>query len=74
MAATQSKYITLDKNVLLEYFYDEGNLKKEDYHIINNLTNGEKGFCSKLGLNSLENSVFPIDPLIKKYAKVDSSK
>jgi len=74
MAGTQSKYITLQQNILLEYFYDESNLKKEDYHIINNLNNGEKGYCSKLGLNSIEKSVFPIDTLVKKYAIIDSSK
>jgi V/A-type H+-transporting ATPase subunit E len=35
--ATESKYITLANNILLEYVYDEENLKQEDYHIINNL-------------------------------------
>jgi len=74
MAATESKYITLAKNILLEYVYDEDNLKQEDYHIINNLNIDEKGYCSKTGQNKLENQVFPIDPVVKKYAKVDQDK
>ena len=72
--ARESKYITLAQNILLEYVYDDDNLKKEDYHIINNLNIGEKGYCSKTGQNRLENQVFPIDPVIKKYAKVNSNK
>jgi len=72
--ATESKYITLAQNILLEYVYDEDNLKQEDYHIINNLQLDENGYCSKTGQNKLENQLFPIDPVVNKYAKVDQDK
>lgn len=72
--SNESKYITLTKNILLEYVYDEDNLKQEDYHIINNLNIDEKGYCSKKGLNKLENQVFTIDPVIRKYAIVNQDK
>lgn len=72
--ARESKYITLANNVLIEYVYDDDNLKKIDYNIINNLNIDEKGYCSKIGLNNLDNQVFVVDPIIKKYAKVDQSK
>ena len=74
MAATESKYITLAQNVLLEYVYDEDNLKKDDYQIINNLSTNNKGYCSKQGLNQQSNQLFPIDTIIKKYAIVDQAK
>jgi hypothetical protein len=35
--ATESKYLPLAQNILLEYVYDEDNLKQEDYHIVKNL-------------------------------------
>ena len=74
MAATESKYITLAQNVLLEYVYDEDNLKKDDYQIITNLSLNNKSYCSTQGLNNLDNQIFPIDPLVKKYGIVDQSK
>jgi len=74
MSVTESKYIPLAQNILLEYVYDEDNLKKEDYHVVKNLNIDVNGYCSKMGLNSLENTVFPIDPIIKKYAIVDQAK
>ena len=74
MAATESKYITLAQNVLLEYVYEEDNLKKEEYQIITNLSLDNKGYCSKQKLNIQENQIFPIDPIIKKYARVNQDK
>jgi len=72
--AKESKYITLTNNVLIEYIYDNDNLKKVDYNIINNLNINEKGYCSKYDLNNLDNQVFAIDSILKKYAKIDSNK
>jgi len=72
--ARESKYIPLANNVLLEYIYDDDNLKKENYSIIKNLNLNEKGYCSETGLNKFENQVFLVDALSKKYAKVDPTK
>jgi len=72
--ASSSKFIKLHKNVLLEWSYDSTNLKSEEYQIVNNLSLDKKGFMSEGGYNSLSNSVFVIDPVIKKYAKIDTSK
>lgn len=71
---SESKYISLNQNLLLEYVYDANNITQEDYHVVNNLNIDRRGYVSKNGLNSLTNTIFPIDPVIKKYAYVDSSK
>jgi len=72
--ARESKYVTLTQNILLEYVYDDDNLKREDYNIITNLNIDEKSYTSKIGKNIIDNTIFPIDPILKKYAKVDNDK
>jgi hypothetical protein len=72
--ANSSKFIKLHSNILLEWTYDSTNLISEDYNIVNDLISNKRGFMSKSGFNTLENSVFVIDPIIKKYAKINVSK
>jgi len=72
--ASESKFISMNQNLLLEFIYNSNNITQEDYHVVNNLNIERRGYASKNGLNSLSNTVFPIDPIIKKYARVDSSK
>jgi len=72
--ANSSKFIKLHQDVLLEWLYDTTNLKSEEYQVVNDLVSDKRGFMSMSGYNRLENSVFVIDPVIKKYAKIDTNK
>jgi len=72
--ASSSKYIKLQQNVLLEWDFDSTNLVTEDYQILNDLKLGKRGYMSKTGLNIIEKTAFLIDPIIKKYALVDTTK
>ena len=72
--ATSSKLVKIHQNVLLEWIYDSDNLQTDDYQVISDLISNKRGYISKSGLNSYVNTVFAIDPIIKKYAKVDTSK
>lgn len=69
-----NKYLKLHQDVLLEWIYDTENLISETYQVVQNLSTDRRGYISQLGLNKFENTVFPIDEVIKKYAKVDGSK
>lgn len=72
--AKSSKFIKIHKNVLLEWIYDSDNLKTDDYQVITDLIYNKRGYISKSGLNVIKNTVFAVDPIIKKYAKVDINK
>jgi len=72
--ASSSKYIKLHQNILLEWVFDSTNLKTDNYQVVQNLMSNRRGYMSQLGLNRIENTVFPIDEVVRKYAKVDTSK
>jgi hypothetical protein len=69
----QSKYIKVDKNVLLEYIYDSTNLITENYSVISNLNEGTRSFISTTTNNLITNNVFYIDRVIRKLTKYDLS-
>ena len=70
----ESKFIRLNENLLLEWVFDDDNIKQENYQVLNNLQTGIRSFMSTQGLNTIDNTLFPIDPIIKKYALVDTGK
>lgn len=74
--ASLSKYIKLHANLLLEWVYDTDSLQQENYNVVNNLNIGNRGYVSQsaANLNTLSNTVFPVDPVLKKYALVDTAK
>ncbi len=68
-----SKFINLDKNILLEYLYDDGNLIGETYNILHNTKTGVKSFTSTNGSdtnNDLYNQLYKVDDYLNKYARV----
>lgn len=74
--AQLSKYISVNKDILLEYIYNDGNLIGEPYDILVN-TRDQKlsyvaGDTSGTG-NILSNQLFKIDPITNKYGKIDLS-
>jgi len=69
-----SKYIKVHKNVLMEYIYNDSNLKSEDYNILIDSKNQLNSYISggsSLTSNTLVNQLFPIDTVINKYTPVD---
>ena len=71
-----SKYIKLDKNVLLEYVYNDGNLIGEKYKVLVDSRTKKKSYIatdtSGTG-NTQINQLFNLDLLSSKYGKVDTN-
>ena len=71
-----SKYLKLDANILLEYIYDDANLISEPYDILSNIKSNTKQFLSTStsgSLNTLDNQLFPIDPINRNYGIVNTT-
>lgn len=72
--AKLSKYIKLDKNILLEYIYNEGNLLSESYNILVDSRDRRQSYIaasdSATG-NGSGNQLFKVDSVSGKYAKVN---
>ena len=71
-----SKYIKLDKNVLLEYVYNDGNLLSEPYNLLVNSKDKTRSYMAydTSGTGNQEvNQLFSVDPITYKYGKVDPS-
>lgn len=71
-----SKYVKVDKNVLIEYVYNDGNILIEPYNILVNSRDRKQSYmageASATG-NTQLNQLFVIDPVQNKYGKVNSS-
>ena len=67
-----SKRIKINPDVLLEYVYDDTNYQARDYQVLTNLKETSKSYMSELGLNTKDNSLLLIDPVLSKYSKVDT--
>jgi hypothetical protein len=71
-----SKFVKLDKDVLLEYIYDDGNLLSESYDILVDSRDRSQSFISGISSvsgNTVGNQLFKIDSVTQKYAKVNPS-
>ena len=70
-----SKYIKLDKNILLEYIYDDGNLIAEPYNILVNSKSKVNSYMATDGStitgNEMKNQLFKLDSLSTKFGKVN---
>lgn len=70
-----SKFIKVERNILLEYIYDDNNLIGEDYKISVDATNNEHSFISAdtSGTNNIQPyQLFTLDPISRKYGIVDN--
>lgn len=71
-----SKYVKLDKNILLEYVYDNNNLISEPYSILVDSRDRRQSYISgntSITGNTIGNQLFKIDNITQKYAKVNPS-
>ena len=71
-----SKYVNLQKDILLEYVYDDSNLIGDPYDVLVNSKNQNYSYVAgdTSGTNNvLGNQLFNIDPIANKYGKVDTT-
>lgn len=71
-----SKYLKVDKDILIEYIYDDNNLIGEDYSILVNIQNNEKSFVSgnNSGINNKKSQqLFLLDPVTNKYGLINTA-
>ena len=72
----QNKYLNVNENVLIQWIYDSDNLLSENYSVVTDLSNDkEKNFQSSTvsNLNSLDKNLFILDPVLNKYAVINST-
>jgi hypothetical protein len=71
-----SKFVKLDKNVLLEYIYNDGNLVSEAYNVLVNSRERTRSYLAydTSGTNNIQsNSLFRIDAITGRYGKINPS-
>ena len=71
-----SKFLKVDKNVLLEYVYDSENNLSEAYDILINTRDKKQSYLSTStsGTNNTQsNSLFKLDNLSNRFGKIDPS-
>lgn len=69
-----SKYIKLDKDILLEYIYDDSNLISESYNILVDSRDRRQSYMANISSatgNIQGNQLFKIDSVTQKYSKVN---
>jgi hypothetical protein len=74
--AKLSKFVKVDKNVLLEFVYDEDNNISESYEILVNSKERRQSYLANANsaTNNIQgNSVFALDKLSNKYGKINTS-
>lgn len=71
-----SKFIKLDRDILLEYIYDDGNLIGEEYKVLVNIQDNVRSFISGdlSGTKNIQsNQLFQLDRVNNKYGLVDEN-
>jgi hypothetical protein len=71
-----SKFLKVDKNVLIEYIYDDSNVLSESYDILVNSKNQLNSYmatdASATG-NTVGNQLFKLDNVSNRFGKIDTS-
>ena len=67
------KFVNIHTDVLIEWIYNNGSIS-EDYSVWTNLKNQKRSFLSKSNYNNIDYTLFNVDPVLKKYTKLDPSK
>lgn len=71
-----SKFIKVDKDVLLEYVYNEGNLISDSYKVLVNSKDKKRSYIASdqsLTNNTNDNQLFSVDPINLKYSKINTN-
>lgn len=70
-----SKIMKINTNVLMEWTFDSENNITENYKVITNLNeNKKRSFLSTTNNNNIDNNLFLLDSVLRKYTKVNVSK
>ena len=73
--ARVSKYMKLNPNILMEWIFDSEHYVSENYKVITNLNeNKKRSFLSTSNINNINNNLFQLDSVLKKYAVVNTTK
>lgn len=73
--AKVSKFMKLNPNILMEWMFDSEHHVSENYKVVTNLNqNKKRSFLSTTNLNNINNNLFQLDPVLKKYAIVNADK
>lgn len=73
--AKVSKFMKLNPNVLMEWIFDSEHYVSENYKIITNLNeNKKRSFLSTTQINNINNNLFQLDSVLKKYTIVNTAK
>lgn len=70
-----SKFIKVDRNILVEYIYNDKNLIGESYKVVVNSENDKMSFMSgdTSSTNNIQsNSLFLLDPIENRWGEVDT--
>lgn len=71
-----SKFIKVNKDVLVEYIYDDGNLISDPYKILVNIKDNTYGYVAgdtSVTINTQPNQLFQIDAVENKWGKVNTT-
>ena len=69
-----SVYQKVNKNVLLEWVYDDNNLLQETFQVLNNVKDRTLSYIGgDLTANTYNNQLFPIDLVTNKWAKINTT-
>jgi len=70
-----SKFMKINPNVLMEWIFDNEHFVSENYEVITNLNeNKKRNFLSTTGNNVKNSNLFQLDPVLRKYTIIDTSK
>lgn len=73
--AKSSKFIKLNPNILMEWIFDSEYYVSENYKVVTNLNeNKKRNFLSTSNINNINNNLFQLDPVLKKYTVINSAK
>ena len=71
-----SKYVKLNKDILLEYIYDDGNNVSEAYSVLVNSRDNSYSYASPIDSpsnNTKNNQLFPLDKITSYYGIVNTT-
>jgi len=73
--AKVSKFMKLNTNILMEWVFDSEHYVSENYRVVTNLNeNKKRSFLSTSNINNIDNNLFQLDPVLKKYTQVNTAK
>jgi hypothetical protein len=65
----------INPNILMEWIFDSEHYVSENYNVITNLNeNKKRSFLSTSNLNNKNNNLFQLDPVLRKYSIVNTTK